>query len=821
MSLFSNIVEFFVRPDKVGLPKYEGTIPPPPVGFKQELERGNALPTKGGRVSLPDYTNLYALFDGDKTLVNPDVPKEILNIIAHLAKYNADVSHAVENVVALGNTKDSITFEGSINDSETKRVVSELRKKVKLWYSGGITNLRGDLLNQVAIYGCVSAEIVVNERLDGVAKIVLVNPQNIEFVYSPEKNEYLPYQRVSNFSTIITPTVQNGGLIPLNPTTYKYVAVRRHGEKPYAVPPFLSALESIKIEKDMMDNFKHVIHKLGVLGFLHALVTAPKKDPNEAPEKYQARCQQFLSQWIVPELEKGLAQGVVVGFKDTHEFKVEGNNTNVAGARDLFNMITELKMSGLKQDPRLLGRQFSTTETYGKVIMTKFTSQINSYQLAVDEFISNAYLIELMLSGSKVKYVEVVSELPTVNDELNDQEAYGKKIENYTNLYKQGIIGQQQLAQELGFDEADLEEPRPQATPVTDVPKTPAKDTQNNELPDNNDVLAMAYTLGSDIEPFDYGVTCECGCEHHDTKVFSLAKKTKFENEMERFMAEYWGAVHGGYSKATKKVARLVGEELATLGTGATQTQVKDAILFNLFKHWAIEFTEKQEAVIAMWVKKVHKFFRSDSTFVKGWTGFDPANPPKAVFGVLDYRVMEYYKKSDKLYLGKFITDEDTQKKITEFIKERYIGQNLPIGKGSEASIKLFRQEFAELLQNEDWKITRIISTTVNRMRNTAGAMYMADAGVEKYKILGVNDRLQCDWCKSMQGKEFSVAKSKENIQALALTEPSMVASLKPFVTSQLDAKTVGEKTGEELQALGFDIPPFHCHCRDTIAAIL
>lgn len=834
MGIINDIQNWFGL-GKRGLPAFKNPPPLPEKLAKENNADIEALPTKGGRVSLPDYSNLYALIEGDKTLVNPDTPTEMLKIIAHLARYNADVSHAVENVVSLGNTEDTIEFDDTIKEEESKALVKDLKKRVKIWYSGGITNLRGDLLNQVAIYGCVSAEVVPSDRLDGVYKVVLVNPTNVEFVYDPETMEYLPYQRVSNFSTAIGQ--KNTGLIPLNPVTYKYFAVRRHGEKPYAVPPFLSSLESIKIEKDMIDNFHYVIKKLGVLGFLHTLVTAPKREPNESVEAYQSRCQAFLTNWIVPELEKGMEKGMVVGFKDTHEFSVEGNNTNVTGARELFNMITEMKMSGLKQDPRLLGRQFSTTETYGKVILTKFTSQINSYQLAVNEFISYVYLLDCLLQGKKVSYVQVTSNLPTVNDELADQQGYEKKLANLKTLYQQGIINQQQFAQAAGYDKADQDEPRNLVPPALDPnaqddgdgkdpedkadEKDDKKQKENNDLPDANDVLAAEYALSQGVDEFDYSTHAGCNCGSHDTHILNLAGKTKFESEMERFVAEYFGAVNAGYKKGTKKISRLIANELAKLGNGSTQRQVTDSVLYHLFTNWKIEFSDKQEAVISKWVKSIHKFFRADATFLKSWDKFDPANPPKAVFGVLDYRVMEYYKKSDKLYLGKFITDEDTKQRVTQFIKDRYIGQNLPIGKGSEESIRLFREEFADLLQGEDWKITRVVTTTVNRMRNTAGAMYMADAGVDKYKILGVNDRLQCEWCKSMQGKEFSVTTSKGNIEKLAQTDPSMIAEISPFIVSQLDAATVAGKTGEELQSLGYDIPPFHPHCRDTIAAIL
>lgn len=793
--------------------KVEQAIPVELAIGDMNQNKDGALPTQGGRISLPDYTNLYALMEGEKFLIKNEIPIEILKILAHLSKYNGDVSNAVENVVSLGNTKDTITLDAGLSPKQSQKIIKDLRKKAKLWYSGGLPALKGDLLKQVAVFGCISAEIVPMANLKGVYKVVLVSPINIEFIYDAATQDYIPCQRVSNFTPTLNTqaTIQNGGLIRLNPVTYKYFAVRRDDELPYAMPPFLSALESIKIEKDMLDNFKHVIHKLGVLGFLHAVVTAPKPEPNETPAAYQNRCKAYLKDYIVPELEKGLAKGVIAGFKDSHEFKVEGTNSNVAGARELFNLITEMKMSGLKQDPRLLGRQFSTTETYGKVILTKFTSQINSYQLAVDEFLSAMYKMELLLSGQGGIEVEVTSELPTVNDEKVDAEAYGMKVDNLIKLYDKGIITLDQFAQEAGYEKAAELAPR-----NTPQPPTATNTTQNDISTSDADYAALELSQG--IGEFDYGHGIECSCTDHDKEILSLSVPN---NKLEEFIAQYYAQTAANLSKASKRIAKLLANDLAALGNGVSQQQVTDRVLYTLYSNWGMLFGAAQTAIVNKWVKEIHTYLRKDLAIFKNWTKFDPKNPPKSVFGVLDYRVMSYYAKSDVLYLGKFITDEDTKKRVLQYIKDKYIGQNLPIGKGAEAYLSQFKKEFEDLLVGESWKVTRIISTTVNRMRNTAAAMYMADAGVERYEVQGIPDRLQCAWCSSLQGKKFSVVTSKANIEQLSQSDPSTIASVRPFIVSQLKADDVKDKSGEELQALGFDIPPFHPHCRDVIVAIL
>jgi hypothetical protein len=793
-----------------------------------EKEAPTALPTKGGRVTLPDYTNLYSLL-GTNSIVGQEIPKELLKVISHLAKYNADVSHAVENIVALGNTADNINFGDGISPKKAEKLSKALRSGMKLWYEGGISALRADLLAQVAVYGAVSGEIVPNNSLTGVLRVVLVNPENIEFKYNHETGEHIPCQRVSGLGSVAAmANASYDGLVELNPITYKYFAVRKQGDKPYAIPPFLSALESIKIQRDMMDNFKHVINKLGVMGFLHALVTPPKREPSETVEAYQQRCQRFLADWVMPELEKGLAKGVVVGFKDTHEFAIEGTNTNVSGSRELFNMITEQTMSGLKQDPRLLGRNFSTTETYGKVILTKFTSQIASYQRAVDEFISQIYHLHLSLSGNPMTYVEVESEMPTVSDELNDQQAYEKKISNYITLYNQGIISQQELAQTLGYDKADEPEPRKKEVPTngnkdngadgsTTKDEPAAEPEDESEQKAKNNYLELVARIGGNFGSYDY-VTTGCSCCENGHEKMMLAGTSR--SRLEDFMAKYFAEVSDVLSAASAEVANKIARGLAALPDTTTEQQAIDFVLYNLYENWEAAFTKKQTAIVSRWVKRIYEFYRADTESIASMPNFDPSNPPKAVFNLRDTRTVDYFKKSDKTYLGKFITDDDTVKKLTEFIREAYVGENLPIG--SKAPLMEFRKQFTDLLVGEEWKISRIIATTANRLRNYANVAYMNDAAVERYEILGVKDQLQCAHCAKMQGKTFSITKGLDKIDQIIKSEPEALPLISPFLVSTIkDSDDLDNLSGDELQARGIDTPPYHPYCRDRVVGIL
>lgn len=136
-----------------------------------------------------------------------------------------------------------------------------------------------------------------------------------------------------------------------------------------------------------------------------------------------------------------------------------------------------------------------------------------------------------------------------------------------------------------------------------------------------------------------------------------------------------------------------------------------------------------------------------------------------------------------------------------------------------------FKDEFAGMLDLQDWKIVSILSTTVNKMRNSAALSYMAQAEVAKFEIRGIGDRLQCEYCKSMQGRQFSVETALTKLDGLVTSDPAYVKAVSPFITDVFKGKDGREMmaglTDEAIQASGIDMPSYHPSCRDRIVAIL
>ena len=841
----------------------------------------DALPVSGGRQTTAEGTSTIGNVLAELAMITPDFNIQLLGAMESLSIYNAEVSYAVDNIMQLGNTVGSfptnITFDDGVADTQIKEMVALLKKKSKQWYKGGLNSLVNDLLSQIAVNGTLSAEAVPSNSLDGLRKIVTVSPKTIRFKYDIDQEDYFPYQHIAGK---ITPTG-----IKLNTFTYKYYPLRRVTEKPYGIPPFISSLENIQISRDMGENLKHVVKKLGILGFLEVLVNGPSAKNGESDKDYFKRTQNYLKS-VTPQIEKGLSKGYVVGFEGSHKFNLQPTTGNVQGAKDLVEMNDVKLFAGLKQDPLMFGRNFSTTETLAQVILAKMTTQVGNYQKIVETFLEDVFLLELQLAGYAIENIEIEFEPPMITDGTKKQVARKALIENLKTEYNQGIISQEVVAQELGREAPDQEEPRPAPAlavnpnkPVDleeeepkgkeDVTKTKDKKENtkllpwqvslisefsptssgyrivdvyfnndrakenvvilNNEFLDTFDVLDVTSIvelenvsledvtqryvngLGGHLTEYEYeSEGCNCG----DHKVSTFAKKD--ETELEQFIRLYLIETKGRYSTAVEKAVKEIAISLAQLGEGATEKVVYDSIMYTLYKNWKVNFTIPQKKTVNKFVKNVYTYFRKDKSIFKNADGI-----PKGTFGTLDLRAIDYYKRVDNLYLGKFITDVDLKKKVTQYLKDEYLDGDLPIGNNKEAIAK-FKSKFGNVLEEQEWKLSRIVNTTVNKMRNTASVSYMQEADVEQFEIVEVGDRLSCPYCIALNGKIFSVTKEVTRLKETVNSDPEYVGVDAPFVTSIFKkAEDMEGLTSDELQDKGIGLPPQHANCRGTIIAVL
>jgi len=760
-----------------------------------------------------------------------DFAREWFTTMEHLAIYNQDVGYALDNIVQMANTNHEITFSDTVSEKVAAEMREFLKVEEKRWYShsGGMRSMKADLLTQLVINGALSAEIIPDRTLSFVKQVVRVAPKYIHFVHNAATDQFEPYQQIQTINTGSSADFM--GMKKLNTTTYKYIALRRIFEGPYPVPPFMGALEGLIIQKDMMLNLKFIMQKLGMLGFLSAEVQPPEQETAEQDADYHNRLIEYLENKIYPQLEKNLGKGMVAGFKGTHEFKLQGNNMNVQGAEGLVKIVQLMIFSGLKQDPNMLGRNYSTTETFGRVILQKMLSQVRDYQQAVDTFFSEAYYLSLRLAGYSPGYVNVVSETPMVGDRLKEAQAEKIKIANVVAKRDEGFIHQDVAANELGYDEASEEGPvygtkvQQGGDPDDDDPERDAKAPEEEPVTEN-EITRIERRLNKHVTEYQYHTV---DCNGVTSANLTSLESAEFDDvELRLFANRYFRASYSAYRKATKVFARAAKVVIGKMDDTVPLITVQNNVYLEILKGWEAGYMERQQAVTESSVGAIYSHYRKDTSifgkegesFAKSKVNFgDGFVLPDAVFDLDDFRAIEYAESFDSMYLGKFITDTDTKKRIYTYLEEQYIAGDLPFG-NNPGHITEFQRQFSATMNLEGWKIRRVVDTSVNNLRNDANIMYINQAKVEEYEIVEIGDNLTCDWCLHMNGKRFAASTTKTKIQNKVNAGPEDIGDLSPFATSiKIDAfQGMDSKT---LASNNIQQPCYHPLCRGRVVAVI
>jgi hypothetical protein len=163
---------------------------------------------------------------------------------------------------------------------------------------------------------------------------------------------------------------------------------------------------------------------------------------------------------VEEQIAKGFTKGHVVGFDGEVSFEMIGQPSNISGSEALYEMVNTLKISGLKQDPLMLGRNFSTTEAIGKVILAKLAEQIDTYQRVVAHFWQKTLARYFLMKGYKFKFVTVEFGKSLTVDVVKEAQAEGYRIDNGTKLYMAGLIDQAKQARRVGLKTYSQENPR-------------------------------------------------------------------------------------------------------------------------------------------------------------------------------------------------------------------------------------------------------------------------------------------------------------------------------------------------------------------------
>jgi hypothetical protein len=159
-------------------------------------------------------------------------------------------------------------------------------------------------------------------------------------------------------------------------------------------------------------------------------------------------------------VKTGIKDGVVVGFKDDHEFDFNSAAKNFEGVAELHKLNEMQLFSALKQDPSLAGRDYGTSEAKANITFVKMLSELKNTQNIVKTALEYAYGLELRLAGFDFEYLTVTFNRSTLQDDLKYQQSEEIKVKNVLDKMVAGIIDQDQAADELGYEAPAFPQPK-------------------------------------------------------------------------------------------------------------------------------------------------------------------------------------------------------------------------------------------------------------------------------------------------------------------------------------------------------------------------
>jgi len=404
-------------------------------GLLQRLLKPRQISIATESASRSPYFD-YTRFDDEIGEVSPSFPIEFIDIIRKLAVINPDVSQTIQKITMLGNTGHTVEIEGS--SRAVTNALQELNYIAKNIFpnDAGLDGYINQQIRQICINGALCQEMVIGNNFDGVAFVYQVPVKTIRFML--RNNRYMPVQHIV------------GKTINLNTMTFTYIALLTEEDSPYAIPPFLAALQSLMRQYEQWRNIDSLMQLWGLMGITW-LKVSDNRGFNEAPHEYEHRLQLKLERYF-SMFKKNMKKGIAITGTD---IDMQHHNVSKA-AGDVNNIIeaTEQQVaSGLDIDPAMLGRTYSTTETYATVCYETLLGKIDNIRRMIKRANERIYNMHLTMKQIPATAHIVFNDMYSLK-RLEKVQADQIKQQMAIERRDAGIIDNDTLAHELGYAQA-------------------------------------------------------------------------------------------------------------------------------------------------------------------------------------------------------------------------------------------------------------------------------------------------------------------------------------------------------------------------------
>jgi hypothetical protein len=366
------------------------------------------------------------------SFINPRYPREWLLTIEKAVFGNQDLSMVFELFIDLANSGHRVQVIGK-QAEEAKTEIDNLAARLNT------DSLVNQLFAQLALYGAISIEVIVEEDLSGVQKVVRVPAHTIYFKYNEATRDFEPYQWIPPEDPI-----------KLNPNTYLYIPLITLDGSPYAIPPFLASLSPLEVQEEFKVELRNLAKKIGLLGFFDIEIPKLEPKPTETETEYFKRLEEHLNK-VAEQIAENIQKGIFLHYEGTKaEFKEIGGK-----ASDVDKILAHINrwlITGAKAQPSLLGISEGITETWAVVSYEQFARQLQNYQRIVKRALEYIYKLHCALKGFDIEDINIIfNPVPKLKPEA-DIEAFTKKADAITKLIETGVITIDEAREMLGLN---------------------------------------------------------------------------------------------------------------------------------------------------------------------------------------------------------------------------------------------------------------------------------------------------------------------------------------------------------------------------------
>jgi len=369
--------------------------------------------------------------------INPAFPVEFIEIFKKLAAINPDVSQAVQKITMLGNNGHYLDMTAS-SEYLAGTAVETINKLAKNGFgsAAGLDGFINKMIRQVMISGALSQESCIENSFSGIKEIYQVKVSTIRFKYID--GTYCPYQRTGAKE------------IMLNPVLYSYIPLLSDEDSPYGIPPMLAALKMLYRQESQWDSIDEYTSLWGILGMTHIKTDAPR-EMGERDKEYVSRARKYFKD-IYDDFVKGVKKGIAVTNKST-EIAHHNISQSTGNMGNLIQALEQQIASGIDIDPAMLGRTYSTTETYATVCYETLLGKIENIRRIIKRSIEHYYSLHLLLSNIPADCSVVFNAAPSLKEK---EKIEAEKIRQDMVLARlqNKIIDADTAAKELGYEKA-------------------------------------------------------------------------------------------------------------------------------------------------------------------------------------------------------------------------------------------------------------------------------------------------------------------------------------------------------------------------------